>query len=488
MKKLLNFERHCLVSESQTDLGFSGREAAGALEALVKAGMNAADASSALRSALSLARLEGINTDTAAALLVQTLTMFKIQASESAGALDLISKAADAGIGTATDYAGGLANAGASAANMGISLKETLAALVMLDKTFGSAVESGTYMNSLFKDLIAKSEDLGIELYDDTGKMKSLNNIVEQLKKNVAAFGGNQEEVNKYLQILDVRASRAAIGLINYDGSIQDVTEDMDEARSVQEKVNMVMETTSGRMAILTAEQENVSYEFGKMTAEMTIAWKQFALGLGPIGAVMDALGPSMLQGAVTGAMTLLPQLTSKLGSLNGSLGTAAISAGAFFAAFLIADQLLGAVPEDLRAIAGALMVAVAAIVIATIAWMAFHGTMTIGIAVPIILAAVGAGIAGVKAMLSAEKGAYITSPTVALVGEGGEPEIISPESKLREIVGEGGGDQYITIYPTINIENISRDVDLETVREVIYEGMGDAVDEYLGQQSRRRS
>jgi len=51
--------------------------------------------------------------------------------------------------------------------------------------------------------------------------------------------------------------------------------------------------------------------------------------------------------------------------------------------------------------------------VAATVAWMAYQGTMTVGVAVPIILAAVGTGIAGVKAAVGMAKGGLITEPIV---------------------------------------------------------------------------
>ncbi len=311
------------TSEAQTDLGFSGREAASGLEALVKAGMDGDSASQALTSALSLARLENIDTETAAGLLVQTLTMFNMNASQSGDALNLISKAADAGIGSATDYASGLSNCGASAANMGMSLEDTLGGLVILDKTFGSAVESGTYMNAMFKDLVTKSDELGLSLYNSDGSMKSLDQIVQQLKSNIQSYGGDQEAVNNYLSTFDVRAQRAVIGLTNYDGSIGDVTDSMASSRDVQDKVNMVMDTSTGTMAKLTAEQENVNYQFGEMTTNLELTWKQFALNLGPIGGVVDALGPSMLQGALTGVMMILPQVILSVGGMVTSYGIA---------------------------------------------------------------------------------------------------------------------------------------------------------------------
>lgn len=319
------------LSLGQTDLGYSATSASQALEALVKAGMDGEDAAKALRSALSLARLEGISTEKAAGLLVQTLTMFNLRAEDSEKALDAISRAADAGIGTADDYASGLSNCGAAANQMGMSLEDTLSALVVLDKTFGSATESGTYLNAMFKDIIAKSDDLGLSLYNTDGSMKGLDEIVQQLKKNVSAFGDDQQAVNEYLSTFDVRAQRAVTGLLNYDGSLTDVQKSMSDAYSVQQKVNDVMETGAGRMAELEAALENANQDLGEMTMELELAWKQFALGMGPIGGIVDSLGPTMLQGAITGVMMLLPQLIAKFtgqGGLNGALNTVTNSAG----------------------------------------------------------------------------------------------------------------------------------------------------------------
>jgi TP901 family phage tail tape measure protein len=322
------------VAESQTDLGFSAREAALGLESLVKAGMAGEDAATALRAALSLARLESVDTATASNLLISALTMFHKTADESIDVVNSLSKAATAGIGTATEYASGLSNCGAAAANMGLSLEETLAALVQLDSTYNNAIESGTYLNAMFKDLVAKSDDLGISLYNTDGSMRSLDDIIGQLRGNVASFGDNQEAVNNYLSVFDVRAQKAVLGLINYDGSISDTMSTMNDAHDVQDKLNQIMDTTAGKMDELAAQQENISRQYGEMTANLQLTWKQFALGLGPIGAVVDALGPAMLQGAMLGVATNLPSIISGFrdaassvdifgSSLSSILGTA---------------------------------------------------------------------------------------------------------------------------------------------------------------------
>jgi len=187
------------VSKNQADLGFTAAEAAKALEALVKAGMDVNEAGEALRTTLGLARLEGINTADAANILVQVLTMFGLKAKDSVRALDVISRAADAGTDSAWGYAEGLSNCGAMAHAMGLSLEETLAALKILDKTFGNATESGTYLNALFKDLINKADELGINLYNVDGSMKSLDEIIADVRKVIKGFGNDQKKINEYL-------------------------------------------------------------------------------------------------------------------------------------------------------------------------------------------------------------------------------------------------------------------------------------------------
>lgn len=171
----------------------------------------------------------------------------------------------------------------------------------------------------------------------------------------------------------------------------------------------------------------------------------------------------------------MLKNLSSNVAGVGSTAKTAALGVGAFVGGFMLADSILGVIPEDLRAIAGALTASIAAIVAATVAWMAFHGTMTIGTAVPIILGAVGAGIAGVKAAVGMARGGVIREPTLVLAGEAG-PEIYAPLDRFEAMVGGAGGTQYITVNPTISIGNISSDVDLELVTGAVSRGIAEGL------------
>jgi hypothetical protein len=181
----------------------------------------------------------------------------------------------------------------------------------------------------------------------------------------------------------------------------------------------------------------------------------------------------------------LLMKISTRVADVGISAKTAAIGVAAFMGGFLVADTLLNAIPEDMRQIAGVLTASIAAIVAATIAWMAFHGTMTMGVAVPIILAAVGVGIAGVKAAVAMAQGGVVDKPTFALIGEAG-PEIVMPlsryeasrtESSVQTAMANAQPD-IITVYVTNYIQT---ETDYDKASEHTIESLNESL-------ARRRS
>jgi hypothetical protein len=161
----------------------------------------------------------------------------------------------------------------------------------------------------------------------------------------------------------------------------------------------------------------------------------------------------------------LLTMISTRVADVGISAKTAAIGVAAFMGGFLVADTLLSAIPEDMRQIAGVLTASIAAIVAATIAWMAFQGTMTMGVAVPIILAAVGIGIAGVKAAVAMAEGGVVDRPTYALIGEAG-PEIVMPLSQYetnRALVSAQAQESTVTKQPDIIYVYVTNYIQTET-------------------------
>ena len=110
---------------------------------------------------------------------------------------------------------------------------------------------------------------------------------------------------------------------------------------------------------------------------------------------------------------------------------TMAFSAFTFAASQAIASSIFDRMSEDNRKIAAAITIAVAALAAGTAAWMAYHGAVTYGVAIPIITGAIGAGVAAVKALIppvpQMATGGVVSQPTLAMVGEGRYNEAVVP-------------------------------------------------------------
>lgn len=184
-----------------------------------------------------------------------------------------------------------------------------------------------------------------------------------------------------------------------------------------------------------TTLKGNIS-TFLSTVKEKFVAWKDKVIE--SLSGVKDAfirLGSTIKEKITTAASTVFSffkSLISKIGEkvvpalvfLKGHISSLALGIGAAVGAFLVIDSLLRALPAELRAPVGAIVALIAAIGAATVAWMAFHGTMTVGTAIPIILAAVAAGIAGVKAMAGFQnlrRPVEIVEPTLAVLHPGEE-------------------------------------------------------------------
>ena len=100
----------------------------------------------------------------------------------------------------------------------------------------------------------------------------------------------------------------------------------------------------------------------------------------------------------------------------------------------------------------------------------------TMGTGAAVMLAAVAAGVAALALHFAGvfQHGGVVPRTGWAYVHQG---EIIIPPSKLAVLSPPPKEvRQYITVYPTINIENVSGEVDLEQVTEAVNVGVAKAV------------
>ena len=93
-----------------------------------------------------------------------------------------------------------------------------------------------------------------------------------------------------------------------------------------------------------------------------------------------------------------------------------------------IASTIYDMFDGEAKKIAATIGMLIAVLTGGAIAWLAYHGAMSWGAAVPIITSAVGLGIASLRAMIpQMAEGGVVDQPTVAMIGEGNYDEAVVP-------------------------------------------------------------
>lgn len=328
------------------EFGKTTAETLESLEALVKAGLSGGDAITALTASLRLATIEGISMGKAANLVVQSMGMFAMSAEESAHVTDVLVNASLKGVATASQFAVGLAYCGKTASSFGWTIEEVTGALVQLNNQGITAEKSGRYLDAMFSDIIKKSDKLGFSLYDTSGQMLSMTQVVANLEAKLATFA-TQEERNNYLtEIFGRQGRRAALALtaLTAEGelgsvALTELATAMGVAGSASTATQTQLDTTSGAMAQMQAKVTALKERLGEALAPAIMRVMGTLMGL------LDTLQRTGVIDLFTGAITLL---CNALNALIKIVGMVIEGWSRFFNALAKGAEWLGGVIKDI--------------------------------------------------------------------------------------------------------------------------------------------
>lgn len=107
---------------------------------------------------------------------------------------------------------------------------------------------------------------------------------------------------------------------------------------------------------------------------------------------------------------------------------TLALSALSFAASYALASTFFDQFDSQTRKLIGTITLLISILGAATIAWAAYHGAMSLGTAIPALATSIGIAAASARAMLpQMATGGVVSSPTVAMIGEGRYDEAVVP-------------------------------------------------------------
>ncbi len=165
----------------------SAKDAAEAMTELAKGGLSVAESMEAARGALQLATAANMDEARAAEVVVTALNAFGLAGHESVRVADLLAAASVAASGDVEDMASALKYASAGAALAKIPIEDVVTSIALMAQ---KGIQ-GTMAGTAFRQMLLRLEnptsrtraiikELGIELFDSTGKMKGMRDIVGQ--------------------------------------------------------------------------------------------------------------------------------------------------------------------------------------------------------------------------------------------------------------------------------------------------------------------
>lgn len=255
--------------------------------------------------------------------------------------------------------------------------------------------------------------------YDSNGKLQKINNMLEIMKEVLLAIVG----IGVASWIIKIGSSLLtvlkSVNAINNTQFIQNITNGI----LVSSLIQLVL-----RWNDLSTTMKTVYIAIVAVTG----AYKIWSSGI------------------ITKIIKAIQTLNNVLAVHNISLTACSASLGAFLASFLFI-QNLDKMSTSLKTIISVLFTLSSALMIGAGSWMAFHSAASLGTSIPLILGGLATGYAAIKGFQSSlndlkvpqlAKGGVLDSPTTVQVAEYAgakrNPEIVTPENKMREVFLEG--------------------------------------------------
>lgn len=187
------------LSKEALELGantaYSATEVAEAMKELGAMGWNYQKILEGISGILNLASIEHMNLAHAAKVVGKTINQFGLEAKDAVKVSDMLVSASVNSATSVESMASALEYAGQSAAGTNQSLEETLAILAAMSQSGAEASKAGTGLSTALirmasdKRAIATMKDLGVEVENSSGQMRSMIDIFDELSESGASVG-----------------------------------------------------------------------------------------------------------------------------------------------------------------------------------------------------------------------------------------------------------------------------------------------------------
>lgn len=297
---------------------YSATTVADSMTEMAKAGWSTQQILDGMSGVLDAAAASGEDLGSVSTIVADAITGFGLAASDSTRVADLLTQAANSGTIGITDLGESFKYIAPVASSLGFSIEEATTAIAAMSTAGIKGSQAGTSLKNMLTNLVkptdpmaAAMEKLGISVTDSAGNMKSLDDILANLR---SSFDGLTEaEKAKYAATLAGKEGMSGmLALLNMEqDAYDDITASMLNSNGVaKETASVMQDNLSSALEQLGGAFESLAIRIGQQlvpiirkVAEYITAFteklagaseEQIQMGI-KIAAVVAAIGPMIL-------------------------------------------------------------------------------------------------------------------------------------------------------------------------------------------------
>ena len=337
-----------LAKQMGAETAFSASECAEALNYLALAGYSTQEMCDTLPTVLNLAAAGGIDLASASDMVTDAMSALGMGTDEATTMVDQMAKTSSTTNTSVAQLGDAILTIGATAKSVKGGTAELNTALGILANNGIKGAEGGTHLRNVILSLqnptdkaAACMEQLGVDVYDSEGNMRSLNDVLGDL--NTSMDGMTSAEKSNIIATIFNKTDLAAVNalLANTGDTWDDLQQSIiASGGAAQQMADTQLDNLQGQLTILKSALEGLAISLGELLLPIIknvvagiqgfVDWLN-SLDEGTkqtivtIGLIVAAVGPVLIViGKVISAVGTVLSVVSKIGPVIGAVKTAA--------------------------------------------------------------------------------------------------------------------------------------------------------------------
>lgn len=351
---------------------FSASESAEAMKYMAMAGWKTEDMLSGIEGIMNLAAASGENLGSVSDIVTDALTAFGLQAKDSAHFSDVLAAASNNANTNVSMLGESFKYVAPVAGSLGFSVEDTSTALGLMANSGIKASAAGTALRTILTNMVkptdqmqAAMDTLGFSMTDNEGNMKSLNQIMVDLRSGFDGLS-ESEKASVAASLAGKEGMSGLLAIVNTgEEDFNKLTDAINSADgTAQEMSDTMLNNLGGQLTILKSTLEGIAISFGDILMpaiqKITEKLQDFAEWLNnldedqkktivTIATVVAAIGPVLLIlgnlfktiSKISGAIQAFPSVLSTITGVFNSIGTSIAGISAPLVAVIAAIGLL---------------------------------------------------------------------------------------------------------------------------------------------------